>query len=301
VTTPPLIFDRDVLAQRRARAARAWSVDRSADFLLTRAADDLEERLSVIKRAFPRVAVFGGQGGRIGAHLRASGAHDVVVEFDAVAALLPTSPALRVQADDEALPLRPSGLDLIISALTLQWVNDLPGVLAQMRLALKPDGLLLAAMIGGESLTELRQSFVAAESEIEAGASPRVAPFADGRDLGGLLQRAGFALPVVDSDRFSVAYRHPLALLQDLRAMGATNVLTERRRLPLRRATLARMCEIYADRFSRPDGKVLATFEIMTLTAWSPAESQQKPLRPGSAKHRLADALGTREVKIDRT
>jgi SAM-dependent methyltransferase len=200
-----------------------------------------------------------------------------------------------VQADEEALPLKPGAFDAVLSALVLQHVNDLPGTLLQIRQALKPDGLLLAAVIGGETLHELRQCFVAAESELEGGASPRVAPFADGRDLGGLLQRAGFALPVVDSDRFSVSYATPLALMADLRAMGATNVLHERRRTPLRRATLMRTCELYAERFSRADGRVLATFEIITLTAWSPHESQQQPLRPGSAKARLADALNTRE------
>ena len=298
VSTPPIIFDRALLDQRRARAARAWKADGTADFLLVRAVDDIQDRLAVIRRTFPVAVVLGAQGGSVGRRLRECGRHDFIVEMDTVAALLRGSTNAGVQADEELLPFKPASLDLIVSALTLQWVNDLPGTLMQTRHALKPDGLLLAALIGGESLTELRQAFVAAESEIDGGASPRVAPFADGRDLGSLLQRAGFALPVVDSDRFTVAYPHPLALMHDLRAMGATNVLAERRRTPLRRATLLRACEIYAERFSRPDGRITATFEIITLTAWAPVDSQQQPLKPGSATHRLADALGVREVGL---
>jgi SAM-dependent methyltransferase len=174
-------------------------------------------------------------------------------------------------------------------------VNDLPGALAQIRRALKPDGLLLAALVGGASLTELRQAFAQAESEIEGGASPRVAPFADVRELGALMQRAGFALPVVDCDRLTVRYDTIFNLMRDLRRMGATNVLRERRRTPLRRATLARMAQVYAQRFADPDGRLRASFEIVWLSGWAPHESQQKPLKPGSAKQRLADALGTIE------
>jgi hypothetical protein len=163
---------------------------------------------------------------------------------------------------------------------------------------LKPDGLFLAALVGGETLHELRFSFAAAESEIEGGISPRVAPFADLRDLGALLQRAGFALPVTDVDRVTVRYDSVFDLMHDLRRMGATNVLLARRRAPLRRATLLRMAEIYAQRFSDPDGRVRATFEIVWLSGWAPHPDQQQPLQPGSAKARLADALGTRENKI---
>jgi SAM-dependent methyltransferase len=205
-------------------------------------------------------------------------------------------PALRVAADEEALPVADASLDLVVSALTLQFVNDLPGTLIQIRRALKPDGLLLAAMIGGESLSELREAFAEAESDIEGGVSPRVSPFADLRDLGGLLQRAGFALPVIDSDRVMVRYDSPIALMRDLRAMGAANVLTERRRTPLRRSTLHRMLEVYADRFADADGRLRATFEIVWLTGWAPHESQQKPLKPGSAAQRLADVLGAKEI-----
>jgi SAM-dependent methyltransferase len=194
------------------------------------------------------------------------------------------------------LPFAAGSLDLVVSALALQFVNDLPGTLIQIRRALKPDGLLLAALIGGDGLTELRQAFAQAESEVEGGVSPRVAPFADLRELGALLQRAGFALPVVDSDRLTVRYKTVLDLMRDLRRMGATNVLTERRRAPLKRKTLFRMAEIYAERFSDSDGRLRATFEIAWLSGWAPHESQQKPLKPGSATARLADALGTREI-----
>jgi SAM-dependent methyltransferase len=202
----------------------------------------------------------------------------------------------RIVADEEMLPFQEGSLDLVVSALALQFVNDLPGTLIQIRRALKPDGLFLGALIGGESLAELRAAFAEAEAEVEGGASPRVAPFADLRDLGALLQRAGFALPVTDIDRVTVRYESPLALMRDLRRMGAGNVLIERRRKPLRRATLRRLFEIYAEKFSDPDGRVRATFEIVWLSGWAPHESQQQPLKPGSARARLADALNAREV-----
>jgi SAM-dependent methyltransferase len=184
----------------------------------------------------------------------------------------------------------------VVSACALQFVNDLPGTLIQVRRALKPDGLFLAAMIGGDSLAELREAFAQAEAEVEGGVSPRVAPFADLRDLGGLLQRAGFALPVTDVDRLSVRYTSPFALMHDLRRMGAGNALSERRRTPLRRATLRRVLEIYTERFSDPDGRVRATFEIIWLSGWAPHQSQRQPLKPGSATTRLADALRTQEI-----
>jgi SAM-dependent methyltransferase len=175
-------------------------------------------------------------------------------------------------------------------------VNDLPGALIQIRRALKPDGLLLAAMLGGDTLFELREAFAVAESEIEGGVSPRVAPFVDLRDAGALLQRAGFALPVTDIDRLTVRYDTAFNLINDLRRMGATNPMLERRRVPLRRATLTRMAHIYAERFADADGRVRATFDIVWLSGWAPHTSQQQPLRPGSARTRLADALGTIEI-----
>jgi SAM-dependent methyltransferase len=205
----------------------------------------------------------------------------------------PRAPA--VVTDEERLPFRDASLDLVVSGLALQFVNDLPGALVQIRRALKPDGLFLAALAGGDTLVELRQAFAAAEAEIEGGASPRVAPFADVRAMGALLQRAGFALPVTDVDRVCVRYDSPVRLMHDLRRMGATNVLAERRRNGLRRATLARLVEGYAERFADPDGRVRASFDIIWLSGWAPHPSQQQPLRPGSARARLADALGTRE------
>src|SRR5207253_6967956 len=193
--------------------------------------------------------------------------------------------------DPEPLSLAPGSLDLVVSALAFQFVNDLPGALAQIRRALKPDGLLLAAMIGGETLVELRLCLAVAEAECEGGVSPRVAPFADLRDVGVLLQRAGFALPVTDVDGVVVRYDNAFALMQDLRRMGATNVLMERRRTPTRRATLLRMAQLYAERFSDADGRIRATFDIVWLSGWAPHGSQQQPLQPGSAKASLAEAV----------
>jgi SAM-dependent methyltransferase len=200
-----------------------------------------------------------------------------------------------VLGDEEHLPFRGERFDLAVSLLALQSVNDLPGALVQIRRALNPDGLFIGALLGGTTLNELRQAFTQAEAELEGGVSPRVAPFADVRDLGGLLQRAGFALPVTDSEVVRVRYGDPFALMRDLRLMGFTNSLSDRRKTPLRRATLLRMAQIYAERFADPDGRLPATFEIVWLSGWAPHESQQKPLRPGSAKMRLADALGVPE------
>jgi SAM-dependent methyltransferase len=285
----PFIFDRRLLQVRRARAAALGP----ATFLLDRVAADLAERLSAVLRRFDLAADLGTPGDALRRRIaRQVGA---ILAVDAGASRL-ADEALAVAADEEALPFRDGSLDLVVSALALQFVNDLPGTLIQIRRALKPDGLFLAAMVGGESLTELRAAFAEAEAEIEGGASPRVAPFADLRDLGALLQRAGFALPVTDVDRLIVRYASPLALMQDLRRMGASNVLAERRRTPLRRATLRRMLQVYAERFADPDGRVRATFEIVWLSGWAPHASQQQPLPPGSARTRLADALGTREI-----
>ncbi|WP_289052511.1 methyltransferase domain-containing protein, partial [uncultured Methylobacterium sp.] len=186
--------------------------------------------------------------------------------------------------------------DLAVSLLALQHANDLPGALVQIRRALRPDGLFVGCLLGGRTLTELRQVLTQAESEVEGGASPRVAPFAEVRDVGGLLQRAGFALPVADVETVTVRYGDPFGLMRDLRAMGLTNALRERRG-GLRRETLMRAAALYAERFADPDGRLRATFEMIWLSGWVPHESQQKPLRPGSAQARLADALGTVERK----
>jgi len=286
----PTIFDRRLLRTRQQRA-RALGPE---TFLIDRVAAELGERLAVVLRTFERAVDLGTPTDAMRRVLADSGKIATVVS--AAPAAGPRDDALRVAADEEALPFADGSLDLIVSALALHFVNDLPGTLIQIRRALKPDGLFLAALIGGDSLTELREAFAEAESEIEGGVSPRVAPFADVRELGALLQRAGFALPVVDSDRLTVRYESVFALMRDLRRMGATNALTERRRTPLRRATLKRMAEVYARRFADPDGRVRATFEIAWLSGWVPHESQQKPLKPGSARQRLADALGAKEI-----
>ncbi|MBN8920482.1 MAG: methyltransferase domain-containing protein [Rhizobiales bacterium] len=284
------IFDRALHRRRRQRGERIGP----ADFLLRHTAAELGERLGAVLRDFPVAVDLGTPGDAVLDILRRYPRVGTAVRLDALAHSAPGD-GLRIAADEEALPLRDASVDLIVSALALQLVNDLPGTLAQARRALKPDGLFLAAMLGGDTLTELRQAFTAAEAETTGGASPRVAPFADVRTLGMLLQRAGFALPVADTDRTTVRYATPFALFDDLRRMGATNVLVERARTPLRRDTLRRMAEIYADRFADADGRLRATFEIVWLAGWAPHESQQKPLRPGSATLRLADALGTVE------
>jgi len=287
----PAIFDRLLLRERQ-RRARARG---PATFLIDRVAAELAERLAAVLRTFDVAVDLGTPTDALRRALAS------MAKIGTLIAAAPAAAALdgqfpRVVADEEALPFADGALDLAVSALVLHWVNDLPGALVQIRRALKPDGLLLAAMLGGDTLTELREAFAAAESEIEGGISPRVAPFADLRELGSLMQRAGFALPVVDSDRLTVRYDSVFALMRDLRAMGATNVLTERRRAPLKRRTLLRMAAIYAERFVDTDGRVRATFEIAWLSGWSPHESQQKPLKPGSAARRLAGALGAKEI-----
>jgi SAM-dependent methyltransferase len=283
----PIVFDRALL---RTRLRRALALGPET-FLIDRVAADLAERLGAVLRKFDVAADLGTPTDAV----RDALADHAIGMLIAASALPRAQPA--IVADEEALPFRAASLDLIVSALALQFVNDLPGTLIQVRRALKPDGLFLAAMLGGDTLSELRQSFAAAEAEVEGGASPHVAPFADVRDMGALLQRAGVALPVTDVERLTVRYSSAFILMGELRRMGATNVLAERRRTPLRRATLERMAEIYAQRFADADGKIRATFEIIWLSGWAPHESQQKPLRPGSAKARLADALGTLEIR----
>jgi SAM-dependent methyltransferase len=290
----PLIFDRALIRRRQRRANDLGP----ATFLLDRAAADLADRLAAVLRRFDVAVDLGTPGAALREVLTRLGSIGTIVSARAADAVRQQSSLDQkfVVADEEALPFGDGALDLVVSALALQFVNDLPGTLIQIRRALRPDGLFVAALAGGETLTELRQAFAAAESEIEGGASPRVAPFADVRELGALLQRAGFALPVTDVDRICVRYDSVFALMHDLRRMAATNALVERRRAPLRRATLMRMAEIYGRRFADPDGRLRATFEIVWLSGWAPHPSQQQPLRPGSAKARLADALGTREM-----
>ena len=286
----PIVFDRLLQRRRRPRAA-ALSPE---NFLLEHVAGELADRLSVVLRRFEIGIDLGTPGDAVRASLRRIGSVATIVGADVI-----VRPKPFVIADEEALPFGDAAVDLVVSGLGLQFVNDLPGALTQIRRALKPDGLFLAALLGGETLTELRQAFAAAESEIEGGVSPRVAPFADLRQLGALLQRAGFALPVTDVERVTVRYDSAFDLMRDLRRMGATNPLVARRRAPLRRQTLLQMADIYARRFADGDGRIRATFDIVWLAGWAPHPDQQQPLKPGSAKTRLADALGTREISAD--
>ena len=277
-TAAPLLFDRNLLRARLARAQRLGP----ATFLLDRIAEDMAERLNAVLRDFKSVAEIGTPGDQVDRALAGRIGHVARVDLPA--------------REAEPLPLQAQSLDLALSALAFQFVNDLPGVLAQIRRALRPDGLLMAAMLGGETLTELRQSFAAAEAELEGGVSPRVAPFADLRDIGALLQRAGLALPVTDVDRIVVRYDSAFGLMLDLRRMGATNILVERRRTPTRRATMVRMAQIYQERFADSDGRIRATFDVIWLSGWAPHDSQPKPLKPGSAKVSLADAVTKRKA-----
>jgi len=271
----PILFDRSLLELHRARAERLAVP--GSDFLLARTIEDMMDRLSTVNRHFEQGADIGTLSPALAAALGESGQGGTVQ---------------RVRlGENEHLPIEPGSIDLAVSALTFQWVNDLPGLLAQIKRALKPDGLLLATLVGGETLHELRAVLTEAESDIRGGAAPRVAPFADVRDIGALLQRAGFALPVTDADRITVRYDSLFDLMRDLRAMGATNVLIARDPRPLTRAILVRAAALYAERYADTDGRIRATFELIALSGWSPHESQQKPLKPGSAKMRLADAL----------
>jgi SAM-dependent methyltransferase len=286
----PRIFDQRLIGSRRDRIA-AKSAVTEADFLLARVADDFVERLGIVRREFPLAANIGAYHGLLAERLRELPNIGEIIDVEPAVRCLQFAGGPKIAARDEALPFAPRSLDLVVSGLSLHLVNDLPGTLLQINRALKPDGLLLAALLGGETLKELREAWLLAESELFGGASPRVAPFADVRELGGLLQRAGFALPVADSDVIRATYESPLALMQEIKAMGASNMLSERRRTPVSRRLLLRACDIYQEEFGLPNGRVRATFEIVTLTGWVPHESQQKPLAPGSAQVRLADVL----------
>jgi SAM-dependent methyltransferase len=278
-SSPPKVFDSVLLKKRQARAAKAGA----ETFLLDRVVEDLGERLHAVVRDFQNAVDLGSPG---------HGAADVL------AASVKQSRHVDWPANErEALPFQAHSLDLVVSVLALQFVNDLPGVLAQIRRALQPDGYFLAATIGGDTLTELRQSFAEAEVALDGGLSPRVIPMLDLRDAGALLQRAGFALPVTDVDRVTVRYDTMFGLMRDLRRMGATNMLMDRRHTPLRRATLMRAAEIYAERFSDSDGRIRATFDIVWMAGWSPDESQPKPLKPGSAKMSLEEAIKNQSRK----
>ena len=292
--SPPQIFDRALVHRRLDQAWARAKADSGADFLLRRATEELVDRLSAVKRRFALAADFGTPGPHAAAALAASGRVDRVVRIAPTLASLGAGDFAGSVGDLERLSVAEGRFDLGVSLLALQTVNDLPGVLIQMRRALAPDGLLIVALLGGETLTELRHSLTLAESEVLGGASPRVAPFVELRALGGLAQRAGLALPVVDLERVPVRYGDMFRLMRDLRGFGGANALADRSRRPLRREVLARAAADYADAFADPDGRVRATFDILWLSAWASHESQPKPLKPGSATTRLADALKTR-------
>ncbi|WP_430424381.1 methyltransferase domain-containing protein [Phenylobacterium sp.] len=271
---PPRLFDRDLHRKRLDRAANGYA---GADFLQRRAAYDIAERLAPIMRTFNVAVDLSARGGAFAQALveEAPGKVETLIEADLSGRMLTGRPGLRVVADEERLPFAPGSLDLIVSTLGLHWTNDVVGALIQARLALKPDGLFIAAFLGGITLTELRQSLVAAESEILGGAGSRVSPFADLQDAAGLLSRAGFVQTVSDVDKVTVTYEHPLKLLYDLRQMGETGVLADRHPRMLTRTLLNRMAEIYIERFGTPDGRVPASFEIITLTGWAPQSAPQ--------------------------
>lgn len=292
MNAPPRVFDRSLIARRRARAARG---PEEADFLLREGADGLADRLAMVNRSFARGVALQGRFGRLAEVLGETGKIEslIVTEGDPGLAAAGT---IDLVCDDEHPPFADESVDLVASSLSLQWVNDLPGSFIQIRRALRPDGLFLAALLGGATLAELRETLMEAEMGVTGGAAPRVAPFADVREIGALMQRAGFALPVVDSDTTTVRYATMRDLMVDLRRMGWSNALVARSRAPLRRDVLDAAGELYAARYADSDGRIRATFEIINVSGWAPHESQQKPLAPGSAQMRLADALGVQEI-----
>jgi NADH dehydrogenase [ubiquinone] 1 alpha subcomplex assembly factor 5 len=283
---PLTLFDRRAVRRFRERAALRWG---GADFLVTEVAERLADRLNDVKHKFPVALDLGCRDGVLARVLNGRGGIETLVGMDSAFAFRPA-----IVAEAEALPFAPASFDLILSVLDLHHANDLPGALLQLRQALKPDGLLLAALFAGETLSDLRRAWMEAELAEQGGAGTRISPFADPAELGALLQRAGFALPVIDTDTIEATYDDALKLMRDLRAMGEANATAERSRAFTRRATLARAVASY-DAAAVVGGRVVARFDIVTLTAWAPHVSQQKPLRPGSAAARLADALNTTE------
>lgn len=296
----PRLVEPGALARRRDRAMGLGFAG-GADFLWRHVAEGLSERIADCTRAFPDVAILGTGAGAVAAALPEGAGTGRLLQIDPsprmAGAAARAHPRAETRADDaDTLPLAEEDWDLALSVLGLHWADDPVGQLIQMNRALRPDGLMIAALFGGESLRELRDALTRAESEVTGGLSPRVAPMGEVRDLGALLQRAGFAMPVADAERLTVTYESPLALMRELRAMGETNILDARHRVPLRRGVLLRAAEIYAAEHALPDGRVPATVEIVILTGWAPAEGQPRPLRPGSARTRLADALGSVEI-----
>lgn len=295
---PPKLFDRALLRQRRNRAARSLT---DYSFIAHRAFDDMCDRVESVTRDFDRAVILGGGPGlvqqltkrpvaeKIGWWMQSDIAENVAADLGPRACAI----------DEENLPFAPESLDLILAPLGLHWTNDLPGVLSQVRLALKPDGFFAGALLGGQTLTELRRSIMQAESELMGGVSPRVSPFAGTFDMAALLQRAGLAMPVSDIDRITVRYDNAFALMRDLRGMGETSILTERPRQPASRRFFQRVAEIYQQNHADADGRIRATFEVIHFAGWAPHPDQPQPKRPGSATHSLAKALGGEEVSLD--
>ncbi|KAF1855606.1 hypothetical protein Lal_00002647 [Lupinus albus] len=291
-----LLFDLPLVTRRRERAAETRT--EGADFLLELAGRELAERLSVVERHFDEAVELHGGLGNAAAHCLATGKIGGLRRLETARVFAARNEPIAIAALED-VPLGTQSINLVISSLALHLTNDTPGVLIRIRQALKPDGLLLAAIPSAGTLQELRDVLLATEAELSGGASPRVIPFADVRDIGALLQRAGFALPVVDAESVTVRYDTLFDLMRDLRAMGMANPLMGRSRQPLSRQFFIRAAQIYAERYSDPDGRIRATFSFVYASGWAPHESQQKPLKPGSAKMKLADAL--RVPSIDPT
>ena len=286
------VFDRRTVRRHRDRAADSLA---QHDFLLREVADRLADRLLDINRRFPVALDLGCHAGQTGRAIDRRCGVDTLVQCDLSPDMARTAGGMCVAADEEALPFATGAFDLIVSNLSLHWVNDLPGALVQAEAALKPDGLFLAAMLGGETLQELRACLIDAELAATGGISPRISPFADLRDAGALLQRAGFALPVADSDRISVTYSDPLRLLADLRGMGESNAALERLRHFTRRGILFDAMKLYVERHADAQNRISARFDIVYMHGWAKHSSQQTPLKPGSAQASLAGALGAEE------
>lgn len=291
------LFSRSRLIQHKDRAASKFE---QVSFLKDRVIEDICDRLSFINRQFDRALDIGSHGGMLAAAIELKpdlkDKIDFLAQSDLSAKMLARGHNFGFVGDEEHLPLATQSLNLITTTLCMHWINDVPGFMAQARLALKPDGLFLGSFFGGRTLHELRSAFAQAETQMGQEPSPRVSPFADAQDGAQLLQRAGFALPVADSDVVTVRYENVFGLFRDLKAMGETAAFAGERGKPLTRSLVAQVADIYANQFADNDGRIRATFEIVTLTGWAPHDSQQKPLRPGSAKMRLSDALGVNEV-----
>ena len=290
-TAPPRLFDRVRLARNRDRAAARF--DEYA-FLKARVSSDLIERLFDTSHTFSRALDLGTHTGELAALLQRSGKATDVLATDVSAGMVAVAEARGLNAevrDEETLGLSPGTVDLVMSALSLHWVNDLPGTLIQIRQALKPDGLFLAAMFGAGTLKELRQCLLQAETDLTGGVSPRLSPLPTLADMAGLLQRAGFALPVADRETVTVRYDTMFALLRDMKGMGERASFVAGTTRPLSRQVLMRAAQLYNQSFADADGRIRASFEIVYLSGWAPAPTQPKPLKPGSAKVSLAQAV----------